>query len=162
VSLDSYCSLRRTSATKRELAGGVRWQFGKFPGKALSVRLEARSRTHRSRLGRVSKTAVGALLLMLVVSGLTGWATHSVVRSQERRLLRGRASEAGLVFTSSLESLTTGLASLVAVLRLTGLDPAAFQRVTALATPVSPATAVSCLGRYLTPLYRDMVDSSWF
>lgn len=79
---------------------------------------------------------------MLLVSGLSAWATHSVVRSQERRLLHGRASEAGLVFTSSLESLTTGLVSLVAVLRLTGLDSAAFQRVTALATPVSPATAI--------------------
>jgi hypothetical protein len=36
------------------------------------------------------------------------------------------------------------------------------KKASAVATIVVTSAAVSCLGRYLTPLYRDMVDSSWF
>lgn len=83
---------------------------------------------------------------MFVVSGLTAWATHTVVRDQERRLLKERAGEVGLVFTSSLGTLTTSFDSLLAVLRATGATPAAFAKASAAqnssTTSVAPTLAL--------------------
>ncbi|MCW2549695.1 MAG: hypothetical protein JWN96_4155 [Mycobacterium sp.] len=90
--------------------------------------------------------ALTALLLMLVVSGLSAWATHTVVRDQERRLLNERAGEVGLVFTSAVGSLTSSLDSVLAVLRVTGATPAAFAKAAA-AEASTPGSTVALVSR---------------
>jgi serine phosphatase RsbU (regulator of sigma subunit) len=83
---------------------------------------------------------------MFVVSGLSAWATHTVVRDQERRLLNERASEVGLVFTGAVGSLTTSLDAVLAVLRVAGPTPAAFAKAAA-AEPSTPGSTVALVNR---------------
>jgi serine phosphatase RsbU (regulator of sigma subunit) len=83
---------------------------------------------------------------MFVVSGLSAWATHTVVRDQERRLLNERAGEVGLVFTSAVGSVTTSLDSVLAVLRVTGAAPAAFAKAAA-AESSTPGTTLALVSR---------------
>ena len=76
---------------------------------------------------------------MFVVSGLAAWATHSVVRDQERRLLKERAGEVGLVFTSSVGAVTNSFNSFIGVLRVTGYSPNAFAKAAAADTSQAAA-----------------------
>jgi hypothetical protein len=112
------------------------------PGEAIRVKgIGLRSPRRLSR-GRISVAAVTALVLMLGVAGFAAWATHSVVRDQERRLLKERAGEVSLVFTSAIGTLSTSLNSTLAVLRATGPSAAAFAKATAQdGQPSSAATA---------------------
>jgi hypothetical protein len=78
---------------------------------------------------------------MFVASGLAAWATHSVVRDQERRLLKERAGEVSQLFSSSVGSVTNSFNSFIAVLRITGYSPNAFVKAAAADTSQAAAAA---------------------
>jgi serine phosphatase RsbU (regulator of sigma subunit) len=78
--------------------------------------------------GRISAAAATALVIMIAISSLAAWGTHSVVRDQERRLLNERAGEVGLVFTSSVGSVTNSFNSIVGSLRVTTFSQRAFAK----------------------------------
>src|SRR5690242_10728045 len=88
---------------------------------------------------RMSIAAITAVLLMLVASGGAAWATHTVVRDQERRLLNERAAEIALIFTTAVSNLSSSMTSFTAVLRATGASPTAFEK--AAAGQLTPRTA---------------------
>lgn len=81
---------------------------------------------------RLNKATVAALIVMLVIAALGSWGTHTVVRDQERRLIKERAAEVSLVFATAVSSIRTSLTSDRGVLVATNAAPAAFAKV---ATP---------------------------
>ena len=83
--------------------------------------------TKRSR-GRLSLATIVAVVITLGVTAAGTWGTYSVVRDQERRLLTGRASEVGLLFTSAISGVTSSLTATRGVLRATDGSASAFAR----------------------------------
>ena len=70
------------------------------------------------------------MVLVALSSGLA-WAVHVGVRDQERRLLKGRTNEVGLVFTSAVSTTSSTLGTLGKVLAATQGSTAEFDRVAA-------------------------------
>ncbi|MBV9293195.1 MAG: serine/threonine-protein phosphatase, partial [Frankiales bacterium] len=58
-----------------------------------------------------------ALLIALIATAAATWGAYSVVHDQERRLLKERGSELNLVLTSTISTISSGLASQGEVLR---------------------------------------------
>ncbi|HEX4016958.1 MAG TPA: PP2C family protein-serine/threonine phosphatase [Frankiaceae bacterium] len=79
-------------------------------------------------LGRLSVATIAAVVITVGAAGFGAWATHSIVRDQERRLLTERASEVGLLFTSSIGGITSSLTSTRGVLQATDGSSTAFER----------------------------------
>jgi signal transduction histidine kinase len=93
---------------------------------------------HRgSPIRMLTVIAAAALVAIAALSALTA---RSVVHDQERRLLKERAAEAGLVVSSDFGSIQSTLGSLGAIARLSGSSPAEFTR---LATPQTPGKAAT-------------------
>lgn len=69
------------------------------------------------RLARLHPLAAGALVLLLLLTAGGTLGTRAIVGNQEERLLRERANEVKLVFTSSLGTLPTTLTMLARVAR---------------------------------------------
>ncbi len=82
----------------------------------------------RRSWGRLSLATLVAVILTLGAAGAGAWATHSIVRDQERRLLTERASEVGLLFTSAVGSITSSLTATRGVLQATDGSPGVFAR----------------------------------
>ena len=68
-----------------------------------------------------------ALLIALAVTAGATWATHLAVQGQERRLLKERAAELGLVFTSAINALPAAMSEQGVVLRLTHGSKSAYE-----------------------------------
>jgi serine phosphatase RsbU (regulator of sigma subunit) len=85
----------------------------------------ARERRRGLRLRRI--TAVALLIALAATAGAT-WATYSIVHDQEKRLLAERAPELNLVLSSSIDSLSTGLATDGAILQATDGSRQAFEQ----------------------------------
>ena len=75
---------------------------------------------------RLRVVSAVVLVVLLVVAALGAWGTHRLVRDQERRLLKERSAELGLVFTTSISALPQGLGSLGGLLQSTPASTAAF------------------------------------
>jgi hypothetical protein len=81
---------------------------------------------------RLNRATVAALVVLLALSAVASWGTHTIVRDQERRLLKERSAEVSLVFTVAISSIRTNLTSDLGVLVATNGAPSAFTRA---ATP---------------------------
>jgi hypothetical protein len=82
-------------------------------------------------MSRLSVATIVALIITLGVGAFGAWGTHSVVRDQQRRLLKERASEVGLLFTSATSGITSSLTATRGVLRATDGSTSAFKRAVA-------------------------------
>lgn len=82
---------------------------------------------------RAPGTALTIAVVLLLAASAVGSAViaHVVVRDQERRLLRERAAEAGLVVGSSFSSVQSTLASLGTIALSTSSSPDAFVKAAA-------------------------------
>jgi hypothetical protein len=89
---------------------------------------------------RIRVVSAVVLGLLLVIAGLAAFGTHNVVRDQERRLLKERASEVSLVFTSSINALPQTLASLGGILQATHGSTAAFDETATQQVAAGPGT----------------------
>jgi Stage II sporulation protein E (SpoIIE) len=76
----------------------------------------------RGRLGRIT---VGVVVLMIVLTAAGALVTRSAVHDQQRRLLRERTNEIGLVFSSDIGAIPVSLQGLGGVLRATHESPTA-------------------------------------
>ena len=83
-----------------------------------------------------------ALIVALAVTVGAAWATHLAVRGQERRLLKERAAELRLVFSSAIAALPAPLDEQGVVLRLTNGSTSAFKTAAsqAMKTSAQPTT----------------------
>lgn len=90
-----------------------------------------------------------ALLIALAVSAAATWGARLTVHDQERRLLKERTAEVGLVLTSAIDSLQTTLSQHGAILRATHGSAAAYEQ--AAATDIGPRTPVSPTYAWLRP-----------
>ncbi|HTW20258.1 MAG TPA: PP2C family protein-serine/threonine phosphatase [Mycobacteriales bacterium] len=77
--------------------------------------------------------SIAVIVVMLVITGVGAWVTRVAVRDQERRLLKERTNEVGLVLDSSISALPVPLQVLGGVLRATHESPIAFERASAAA-----------------------------
>ncbi len=80
---------------------------------------------------RLSLATIAALVITLGVGAFGAWGTHSVVADQQRRLLKERGSEVGLLFTSAVSGITSSLTATRGVLRVTNGSSSAFERAVA-------------------------------
>ena len=79
----------------------------------------------------LSLATIVALIITLGVGAFGAWGTHSVVADQQRRLLKERGSEVGLLFTSAVSGITSSLTATRGVLRVTNGSSSAFERAVA-------------------------------
>ncbi len=77
---------------------------------------------------RLSVATVAALIITVGAGAFGAWGTHSVVADQQRRLVRERAAEVGLLFTSAVSGITSSLTATRGVLRATNGSASAFER----------------------------------
>jgi serine phosphatase RsbU (regulator of sigma subunit) len=90
-----------------------------------------RGSARASRGGGLNKATVAALVVMLVIAAVGAWGTHTIVRDQERRLVKERAAEIGLVFTTAINGIRTSLTSDRSVLVATAGSGSAFVKAAA-------------------------------
>src|SRR5580658_11237556 len=83
----------------------------------------------RASYGRLRSTSVVTFVALVASSAGLAWAVHIGVRDQERRLLKERTNEVGLVFTSAVSTTSSTLGTLGKVLAATDGSPAEFDRV---------------------------------
>jgi hypothetical protein len=76
--------------------------------------------------GRLGRITVGVVALMIVLTAVGALLTRSAVHDQQRRLLRERTNEIGLVFSSDIGAIPASLQGLGGVLRATHDSAAAF------------------------------------
>src|SRR5438067_4715503 len=86
-----------------------------------------------------------ALLMALAISGGATWATHLAVRSQERRLLKERVAEVGLVLSSAITALPASMSEQGVVLSITHGSKAAFDTSAAKAAKAAPGLTYAWL-----------------
>lgn len=82
----------------------------------------------RRRWGWLSATT---LVLLVGVTAVATWTVRGTVRSQENRLLRGRANEVGLVAKAAVDSLSSQVKTVGAVVQSTRGSLLAFKRASA-------------------------------
>jgi hypothetical protein len=82
--------------------------------------------------------SVFALLIMLLITGGAAWLVHAALRDQERRLLKERSSEIGLVLTQAINAIPAGLAEQGAALRYSSRPTEAYRQVADRAVKAGP------------------------
>ena len=106
-----------------------------------------RAQTSRRPLRPVSLIA---LLVALGITAAATWATSLAVRSQERRLLKERTAEVGLVFNSAVAAIPAALNEQGTVLRVSDRSRTAYERTATTAIATQPATLTYAWVRPLT------------
>lgn len=102
----------------------------------------------RSPLRRQSAIA---LVLALIVTLGAAWAARTAVRDQEKRLLKERTGEIGLLLTQSINSIPTSLAQQGAILRATHGSASAYMSAANEALQ-APGTAPSTTYAWVHPV----------
>jgi len=79
-----------------------------------------------------------ALLIALAVTALATWGVTRAVHDQERRLLKERTTEVGLLLTQAIDAIPTELAQQGAILQATGGSTTAYEQAVAKSVAAAP------------------------
>jgi signal transduction histidine kinase len=95
---------------------------------------------------RKSGLRLATVLVVLVIAAIAvagALATRHATQSEERNLLKERASEIGLILTDAFSSLQTQLGTVAGETRLNGANPHAFTTAATTLIPAQPGTSTA-------------------
>lgn len=144
--------LRAGAPTDRQVPSLPSPRTGGLPGPLKARTTGAappRRRAQRSGLIGVPLRGLSLIALVVLLAATVGatFATRALLRDQEKRLLKERAGEVGLILTQAINALQTPLSALGAVATLSNSSPTAFAEVAEPQIKASPGTRALLVAR---------------